>query len=110
MAVTVVAGMGFEARAQPAAIPEPPVVFYGTLDGGTGTTTTMEWTVSGNSESATVSTFQTVTVDSQTFYIVQIPFESRTVVGGPALTPTANTLELTQADTSYTRSVTVDGE
>lgn len=96
--------------AQQSAISEPPVVLYGTIDGGVSTPTAMEWILSGNSETATISEFQTITVDSQTFYIVKIPFESRTVVGQPALTPTANTLELTQADTSYTRSVTVDGE
>lgn len=70
----------------------------------------MSWSLSGNSESITAANTTVVTINTDVFYISRIPFETRQIVGGPALTATPDTLELTQADTSYTRGAVVDGK
>jgi len=94
-------------------VSQPPAVFYGAVVNPQGqdvTPTTSVWTVSGNSEQATVSSFQTVSVNGDSFYIIQVPFETRKLADDTPIGSTANTLELTQGDTSYTRAVTVNGE
>lgn len=86
-------------------IPEPPIVFYGqvTASPPAPDLSMITFTLTGNSEILTTPTpVQIVTVESQSYYIVQIPFETRTVAGGPALTPTPNTLALPAAETTYT--------
>jgi hypothetical protein len=48
-------------------------------------------------------------VNGQGFYVLRVPFETRTIPGTPAFTATPNTLELTSGSTTYTRSATVNG-
>lgn len=96
-----------------AAIPQPDVVFFGHVtqfpQSTNWTSGSVDWTVSANEESivATNSTF--LAVNSNTYYIARIHFETRRIVGGPALAASTNTLELTRSDTTYSRSATVNG-
>lgn len=95
--------------AQPA-IPEPPVIFYGQVSPASPAPdlAAVSFTLTGNSETLTTATpARVVTIEGATWFIVSIPFESRTVSGGPALTATPNTLALTAANTTYTVSAKV---
>lgn len=86
------------------AIPEPPVVFYGQVTPASPPPdlTTVSFTLSGNSEALTTATpARVVTIDGASWYIISIPFETRTVSGGPSLTTTPGTLALTAANTTY---------
>jgi hypothetical protein len=90
--------------AQPA-IPEPPVIFYGQVSPATPVPdlATVSFTLTENSETLTTTTpARVVTIDGASWYIVSIPFETRTVSGSPALTATPNTLALTAANITYT--------
>lgn len=87
------------------AIPEPPVVIYGQVTPSSPALdlANVTFTLTGNSETLTTpQPVQIVTVESQSYYILKIPFETRTIIGGPALTATPNTLALPAADTTYT--------
>lgn len=96
------------------ALPQPDAVLYGSITQSPGaavvTPATVTWSIQGNHESITAANTTIVTINTEIFYISRVPFETRQIVGGPALPATANVLELTQADTTYTRSVTVDGK
>lgn len=48
-----------------------------------------------------------VTVSGQSYFIVKVPFETRSIQGGSSLTATPNTLALTIANTTYTVSANV---
>lgn len=78
------------ARVRTASFPELPVALYG-FDGGSNAPDTMALTVPGNNESAIVSTIQTVTVDTHTFYLTRIPFKTLQVTGSPDLSATPGT-------------------
>lgn len=96
------------------ALPQPDVVFYGTvvqtLANKEPIPRDVVWSISGIDQTIMVMNTTVVTINTTIFYISRIPFETRKVVGAPNFLATPNTLELTPADTSYTRSVTIDGE
>lgn len=86
------------------ALPEPPVIFYGLVSPTSPAPdlSAVSFTLTGNSETLTTAPARTVTIEGTSWFIVSIPFETRTVSGGPALTPTPGTLALTPANTTYT--------
>ncbi len=96
------------------AIPEPAVIFYGPYTASGDSTpsapTSLSWRISGNSESAEITNFTLVTVNSETYYLVHIPFETRKLGDDSNLDPTPNSLALTDDITAYTRTVEVNGE
>lgn len=102
-----------QAPAQTPALPEPPVVLYGRVttapSGLPAIPTSVVWTVDGNSESVTVSDFETRVVSGETFYISRLPFETRAVSGGGSLNATPNTLALVPGSPTYSLTVTVNG-
>jgi hypothetical protein len=92
------------------AIPEPPIVFYGqvTPSSPSPDLSAVTFTLSGNAETVTTATpAQVVTIDSHSYYVIKIPFETRVITGAPALTATPNTLALPTANTTYTVSAKV---
>ncbi len=92
------------------ALPEPPAIFYGTVTPAPESNPELDplaFEITGNSESVT-SPAQIITVGEQTFYLVKVPFETRSVVGESPLTPTPNTLELKAAPTTYTRTASIN--
>ncbi len=93
------------AEAQVPAIPEPPIILYGQVSPSTPAPdlSTVTFTLTGNSETVTTaSPAQVVTVSGQSYFIVKVPFETRSIQGGPSLTATPTTLALTAANTAYT--------
>lgn len=100
---------GVRAQAVPA-IPEPPVVLYGQVTPASPASdlSAVSFTLTGNSETVTTATpARVVTIEGTSWFIVNIPFETRTVSGSPALTPTSGTLALTAANTTYIVSAKV---
>jgi hypothetical protein len=90
-------------HAQPA-ISELPVILYGQVSPTSPAPdlSTVTFTFTGNSETITTTTpTRVVIIEGVSWYLVSIPFETRTVTGGPALTATPNTLALTAANTTY---------
>lgn len=67
----------------------------------------MEFDVEGGGDKATL-TATCVSIGGQSFYIVRIPFETRSV-GIQKFQKTANTLAFTTGYSSYNRTVTVNG-
>ncbi len=96
-----------------AGIPEPDVIFYGKAtqapSGAPVVPTSVEWTVTGNNQTAVLANTTVVTVNSETFYVSRIPFETRKLADNTPLTATADTLELTAANTAYSRLAKVNG-
>jgi len=90
------------------ALPEPDVVFYGTVNAEVPSS--VQWTVAGNGEEVTITAERIISLDSKNIYILRLPFESRLVVGGDVLSPTTNTLELTIHDTVYNFCAVVSSE
>lgn len=87
------------------ALPEPPVVLYGKITPASPAQdlSAVTFTLTGNSETLTTPTpVLVVTVDGQSYYILKIPFETRTITGGQVLTATSNTLALPVSDTTFT--------
>jgi hypothetical protein len=74
------------------------------------TPTTVRWNIVGNGESITAAATTIVVVNSEVFYLTRVPFEVRQITGGPIFPATANVLELTQTDTTYTRGAVVDAD
>lgn len=98
------------AEAQVPAISEPPVILYGQVSPSTPAPdlSTVTFTLTGNAETlATAIPARVVTIEGASWFIVSIPFETRSTQGGPALTATPNTLALTAANTSYTLTAKV---
>lgn len=97
-------------QAQSTAIPEPPVVYYGQVTPAAPAPdiSAVSFTLTGNSEIVTTATpARVVTIEGASWFIVSIPFETRSVSGSPALTATPGTLALTAANTTYTVSAKV---
>jgi hypothetical protein len=96
-----------------AAIPEPDVVFYGRVTRSPASTphvpTGVAWTINGNAETLAANQTQIVVVNTETFYLSRIPFETRKLADNTPLATTAGTLGLATTAVSYSRSVTVDG-
>lgn len=87
------------------AIPEPPVIFYGQVANMSPDTdlNAVKFTVTGDSETITTATpSRVVTVEGASWYLVTVPFESRTIQGGPSFPASPGTLALTPANTTYT--------
>jgi hypothetical protein len=59
--------------------------------------------------SVVTNTATVVNVNSQSFYVLQVPFETRYISGFPAFAPSPNTFELVATSNTYTRSATVNG-
>ncbi len=81
------------------------MVFYGQVTPASPAPdlSAVSFTLTGNSETLTTTTpSRVITIEGATWFIVSIPFETRTISGSPALTATPNTLALTAADTTYT--------
>ncbi len=116
----VLCGTAF--AADPPGIPEPPLVIYGTVtDGGTNqpvTITSVTWQVTDGSESATLSAASTpparvIIQSGQSFYLAEIPFDTRTVqnpVGQPLTLPrNGQSLELKSPGPGYTLIPVING-
>jgi len=93
-------------------LPEPGLAMYGSITTTNGTRPSIGsgvvWRVSTGATAITIPA-TVVTVNNQTFYILRVPFETRTIPGTTTFAATPNTLELTSATTTYTRSATVSG-
>jgi|GEM_PF-2155308 len=92
-------------------LPEPGVLFYGsvanTQSGARITSGTVTWTfTTGDPVSTVVVSAPIRDVGGQSFYVVEVPFE--TVTSG--LTLSANTFSLPSSTTTYGRSVKLDGQ
>jgi hypothetical protein len=96
-----------------AAIPEPDVVLYGRVTLSPVSTpyvpAGVTWTINGNAETLAASQTQIITVNTETFYLSRIPFETRKLADNTPLATTAGTLGLAVTAMSYSRSATVDG-
>ena len=93
-------------------LPEPGILLYGVVQNVRGETKTrmivghLSWTIQpANGAPVTIET-ELRNINDQFSYAIQVPFE--TVLEG--FTLSANTLELTPTESSYTRSAIVDGE
>ena len=79
-------------------IPEPGLLMYGAVANTNGNIpyigSGIAWTVSAGANSVTIPA-TVVGVNGQVFYIARMPFETRSIPGGPTFAPTPNTLELT---------------
>ncbi len=67
---------------------EPPVMFYGQVTPASPAPdlSTVTFTFAGNAETLTTAApARVVSIEGTRWFIVSIPFESRTVQGGPAL-------------------------
>ena len=104
------------------AIPEPPVVLYGTVfDGGTNQSiviTSVTWLVTDGTESATFSAVSAppsriITQGGQSFYLLEVPFETRMVQNGATQTITlvrqGQALELKTPSPNYTLTPFING-
>ncbi len=109
-------GMGIASLFLPAlafasAIPEPPLIIYGSVTNTSGssvrTNGAVAWSVAGGGSTTTVSA-TIANVNGQPFYLARIPFETR-FAGNLTVTPSPNTLTLTVASISFNRLATVDG-
>ncbi len=99
-----------EVKAQTPGIPEPPVVLYGRIISAQPAPdpATVSFMLTGSSEAVTTATpARVVTVEGVNWFVVSIPFETRSVQGDPVLTATPGTLALTPADTTYAVSAKV---
>jgi hypothetical protein len=77
------------------AIPEPPAILYGQVSAASPAPdlSTLSITLTGDSETLTTATpTRVVTVDGTSWFIVSIPFETRTVTKAARLSPPRQTL------------------
>lgn len=95
-------------------IPEPGVVMYGSVTNVNGNMPVLQgdvqWSVAaaGGGPTATINA-TIINVSGQYFYIARVLFETRSI-GTQVLTATPNTMPLTDAATSFSRSVKVLGQ
>ena len=96
-----------------AGIPEPDVIFYGTVAGATTSVayppSDVAWTIEGNGEKLTSNATTLVVVNGQTFYLTRFAFETRRLADNTPLAAAPNTLALTATPTAYSRRASVDG-
>lgn len=88
-----------------AGLPEPPVIFYGQVTPASPVPdlSTVSFTLAGNAETVTTAApARVVSIEGTSWFVVSIPFETRTIQGSPALAASPGTLALTAADTTYT--------
>jgi hypothetical protein len=102
----------FAAVALGQGIPEPGLVMYGAVTNANGavppTGAAAAWRITTGA-SVVTNAATAVNVNGQSFYVFQVPFETRSIAGLPAFTPSPNTFELVATSNSYTRSATVNG-
>lgn len=93
-------------------IPEPGVCLYGAVANTNGFVpflgSGMFLAITDGSSTIHL-TPSLVTVNSQVYYVALVPFETRSIPGGPTFPATSNTFELTATSTPYTCSATVNG-
>ena len=93
-------------------IPEPGLLMYGAITNTNGNIpfigSGITWNVSAGTNSVTIPA-TVVGVNGQVFYVAKVPFETRSLPGGPNFAPTPNTLELTTTSTTYACSATLNG-
>ena len=122
LVVLCVALQGAALAIDPPAIPEPPVVLYGTVtDSGTNqpvTISSVTWQVTDGTESATFTVTSAppariVMQDGQSFYLLEVPFETRVVQNGAGQTITlvrqGQSLELKTPSPNYTLTPFING-
>ncbi|MDA1277861.1 MAG: hypothetical protein O2960_28015 [Verrucomicrobia bacterium] len=100
------------AQQSPPGIPEPGLIIYGrVLDRVSGKSVqanTAAFQVTGNNDTVNVAV-TLVSINGQSFYVAQVPFETR-AVGVQTFQKTLNTVALTTGNTPYGRTVTVNGK
>ncbi len=106
-----IATLFLPALAFASAVPEPPLILYGSVTNTSGssvlTNGAVAWSVAGGGSSTTVSA-TIASVNGQSFYIARIPFETR-FAGNVTFSPSANRLLLTASPMPFTRCATVNG-
>ncbi len=113
--------LGF-ATAQTPAIPEPPILLYGTVtDAATSQAvpiTSIAWQVEDGTASATFSAAslpatRILSESGESFYLLEVPFETRVVQDGAAqvsLTSSGAAFELQDPSPTYTLTAIVNGQ
>lgn len=96
---------------QAAGIPEPPLIFYGSISNSAthalGASLKLVWSVDG--EESTSNAFATVaSINGEYFYITRIPLETR-FAGVLAFPAQSNTLPLTSTPRTFLRTAVVNG-
>jgi hypothetical protein len=93
-------------------LPEPGLVMYGTVSGTNGnrpiSSLRILWRTASGSIAVT-NPATVVNVNGQSFYVLHVSFETRSIAGTPSFSATPNTLELIVNGATYTRSATVNG-
>jgi len=109
-------------EAQSPGIPEPPLVLLGTVtDASTNqpvAITTVSWQVSDggvnqNYSAASLPATRVVSTGGQSFYVLQVPFDSRIVQDGAsqiALSPAAGSFELKSTSPTYSLTAVINGQ
>ena len=107
-------------RSQIPAIPEPPILLYGTVMDGTTNQpvaiTSVVWQVSDGTENRTFTaalpTVKILEANGQSFYRLEIPMEMRsalTPTGSLTLTPSASGLPVKSPSPTYTLTAIING-
>lgn len=95
----------------PPGLPEPGLFIYGPVvvatNGQPIQPVNVQWQVSGAGDAATLPA-TCVSVNGSTFFVVRVPFETRSPAG-VNFTRTPGTFDLKSGVTNYTRLATVDG-
>jgi hypothetical protein len=120
--VALLVGLVLQSQAQIPAIPEPPILLYGTVTDKANnqpvTITSVTWQVTDGTDSATFSSVSTppsgiMMQGGQSFYLLEVPFETRVVRNGPGQTITlvrqGQALELKTPSPSYTLTPFING-
>ena len=107
-------------HAQIPAIPEPPIILYGTVTDKTNnqpvTITSVTWQVTdgttNRSYSAATLPATRIVSNGQSFYLLEVPQDTRVVQNGAGqitLVPAANSFELKTPGPTYTLTATING-
>lgn len=108
--------------AQTPGIPEPPLIVFGTVTDASNNQpvaiTTVSWQVSDggvtqNYTAASLPATRVVSTGGQSFYVLQVPFDSRVVQNGAGqivLSPAAGSFELKAASPTYTLTAVINGQ
>lgn len=102
------------------AIPEPPIILYGTVTDKTNnqpvTITSVTWQVTdgttNRSYSAATLPATRIVSNGQSFYLLEVPHDTRVVQNGAGqitLAPAANSFELKSPSPTYTLTATING-
>lgn len=120
--VVILAGSGSEADAQTPAIPEPPILLYGTvtdkITNQAVAITSVLWevtdgTVNRSYSASTLPATQVVTQAGQSFYVLEVPQETRIIqsAGGPVtLQPGTSGFEVRSPAPTYILRAEINGQ